>query len=214
MAEGIRVPGTPGEELLHAVRGTVAGCLGEVPAVLPLQGSKQALKISQGASTRLRAPKLRGNPPSNRLQLLSPVLGFAPARHGTAPPPPQAEQRAKPGCSTSGSIAVGSGILVRRSSSPEVPHVALPKRSPSPAHGGGAPGADPPEPLAQRPRRARRARPSALGHYGWRELHGGRTPGRTTAHRDDLRLGQPLQPRRARGRAARPRRWRADPLWG
>src|SRR3954471_7739253 len=99
MAEGIRVPGTPGEELLHAVRGTVAGCLGEVPAVLPLQGSKQALKISQGASTRLRAPKLRGNPPSNRLQLLSPVLGFAPARHGTAPPPPQAEQRAKPGCS-------------------------------------------------------------------------------------------------------------------
>src|SRR3954471_17068478 len=100
MAEGIRVPGTPGEELLHAVRGTVAGCLGEVPAVLPLQGSKQALKISQGASTRLRAPKLRGNPPSNRLQLLSPVLGFAPARHGTAPPPPQAEQRAKPGCST------------------------------------------------------------------------------------------------------------------
>src|SRR4051812_31773995 len=56
--------------------------------------------ISQGASTRLRAPKLRGNPPSNRLQLLSPVLGFAPARHGTAPPPRQAEQRAKPGCST------------------------------------------------------------------------------------------------------------------
>src|SRR4051794_20625206 len=84
----------------HAGRETVAGCLGEVPAVLPLQGSKQALKISQGASARLRAPKLRGNPPSNRLQLLSPVLGFAPARHGTAPPPPQAEQRAKPGCST------------------------------------------------------------------------------------------------------------------
>src|SRR3954469_14088394 len=88
-----------GEELLHAVRGTVAGCLGEVPAVLPLQGSKQALKISQGASTRLRAPKLQGKPPSNRPQLLSPVLGFAPARHGTAPPPRQAEQRAKPGCS-------------------------------------------------------------------------------------------------------------------
>src|SRR4051794_28028354 len=89
----------------HAVRGTVAGCLGEVPAVLPLQGSKQALKTSQGASTRLRAPKLRGNPPSNRLQLLSPVLGFAPARHGTAPPPPQAEQRAKPGCSTRGAFS-------------------------------------------------------------------------------------------------------------
>src|SRR3954451_21418441 len=71
------------------------------PSVLPLQGSKQALKISQGPSTRLRAPKLRGNPPSNRLQLLSPVLGFAPARHGTAPPPRQAEQRAKPGCSSS-----------------------------------------------------------------------------------------------------------------
>src|SRR3954447_5363058 len=61
----------------------------------------------------------------------------------------------------SGSVAVGSGMVVRRSSCPEVPHVALPKRSPSPAHGGGAPGADPPEPLAQRPRRARRARPSA-----------------------------------------------------
>src|SRR3954454_16035161 len=100
IAECIRVPVNACEELLHAVRGTVAGCLGEVPAVLPLQGSKQALKISQGASTRLRAPKLRGNPPSNRLQLLSPVLGFAPARHGTAPPPRQAEQRAKPGCST------------------------------------------------------------------------------------------------------------------
>src|SRR5215210_136207 len=100
ITECIGVPVHAREERLHAVRGTVAGCLGEVPAVLPLQGSKQALKISQGASARLRAPKLRGNPPSNRLQLLSPVLGFAPARHGTAPPPPQAEQRAKPGCST------------------------------------------------------------------------------------------------------------------
>src|SRR4051795_8724010 len=36
-----------------------------------------------------------------------------------------------------------------------------------------------------------RALPSALGHCGWRELHGCRPPGRTTAHRDDLRLGQP-----------------------
>src|SRR3954451_11111890 len=88
-----------------------AGCLGEVPAVLPLQGSKQALKVSQGASTRLRAPRLRGNPPSNRLQLLSPVLGFAPARHGTAPPPPQAEQCAKPGCSTRLSVWHGSADL-------------------------------------------------------------------------------------------------------
>src|SRR5215207_4776339 len=84
----------------------IAECLGEVPAVLPLQGSQQALKISQGASARLRAPKLRGNPPSNRLQLLSPVLGFAPARHGTAPPPPQAEQRAKPGCSTRAPLSI------------------------------------------------------------------------------------------------------------
>src|SRR4051812_27038148 len=33
----------------------------------------------------------------------------------------------------SGSIAVGSGIVARRSSCPEVSHVALPKRSPSPA---------------------------------------------------------------------------------
>src|SRR3954463_7935244 len=65
-------------------------------------------------------------------------------------------------------------MVVRRSSSPEVPHVALPKRSPSPAHGGGAPGADPPKPLPQRPRPARRARPTALGHYGWRELDGAR----------------------------------------
>src|SRR3954463_4608024 len=47
-----------------------------------------------------------------------------------------------------------------------------------------------------------RALPSALGHCGWRELHGCRPPGRTTAHRDDLRLGQPLQPRRSRRRAA------------
>src|SRR4051794_33221803 len=35
-----------------------------------------------------------------------------------------------------------------------------------------------------------------------------------TAHRDHLGLGQPLQPRRARGRAAGPWGWRADPLWG
>src|SRR3954467_14394735 len=49
-----------------------------------------------------------------------------------------------------------------------------------------------------------RALPSARGHCGWRELHGCRPPDRTTAQRDDLRLGQPLQPRRARRRAARP----------
>src|SRR4051794_31999137 len=98
IAERIGVPVNAREELLHAVRGVVAGRLGEVPAVLPLQGGQQALKISQGASARLRTPEPRGNPPSNRLQLLSPVLGFAPPRHGSVPPP-QAEQRAKPGCS-------------------------------------------------------------------------------------------------------------------
>src|SRR3954470_496825 len=99
IAERISIPVNAREELLHAVWRGVAGRLGEVPAVLPLQGGQQALKIRQGASARLRTPEPRGNPPSNRLQLLSPVLGFAPARHGTAPPP-QAEQRAKPGCST------------------------------------------------------------------------------------------------------------------
>src|SRR3954463_14516695 len=36
----------------------------------------------------------------------------------------------------SGSIAVGSGIVARRSSCPEVSHVAPPERSPSPAHCG------------------------------------------------------------------------------
>src|SRR4051812_39017215 len=63
---------------------------------------------------------------------------------------------------TSGSFGLGAGIVARRSSCPEVSHVTPPERSPSPAHGGGAPGADPPEPLAQRPRRTGRARPSAL----------------------------------------------------
>src|SRR5215210_3185354 len=95
----IGVPVNAREELLHAVWRGVAGRLGEVPAVLPLQGGQQALKISQGASARLRTPEPRGNPPSNRLQLLSPVLSFAPARHGSVPPP-QAEQRTNPGCST------------------------------------------------------------------------------------------------------------------
>ena len=84
IAERIGVPVNAREELLHAVWRVVAGRLGEVPAVLPLQGGQQALKISQGASARLRTPEPRGNPPGNRLQLLSPVLGFAPARHGHA----------------------------------------------------------------------------------------------------------------------------------
>src|SRR5215203_4619336 len=99
IAERIRVPVNAREELLHAVWRVVAGRLGEVPAVLPLQGGQQALKISQGASARLRTPEPRGNPPGNRLQLLSPVLSFAPARHGFAPPP-QKGQPVKPGCST------------------------------------------------------------------------------------------------------------------
>src|SRR3954469_22750634 len=100
IAERIGVPVNAREELLHAVWSGVPGRLGEVPAVLALQGGQQALKIRQGASARLRTPEPQCNPPGNRLQLLSPVLGFAPARHGSAPPPPQAEQRAKPGCST------------------------------------------------------------------------------------------------------------------
>src|SRR4051812_35380367 len=91
-----------------------------------------------------------------------------------------------------------------RSSGPGGSHVGAPASTPSPARWGCAPGAAPPEPLARRPRRARRALPSARGHCGWRELHGCRPPDRTTAQRDDLRLGQPLQPRRARRRAARP----------
>src|SRR5215203_2073679 len=99
IAERIGIPVNAREELLHAVWRVVAGRLGEMPAVLALQGGQQALKIRQGASARLRTPEPRGNPPGNRLQLLSPVLGFAPARHGSVSPP-QAEQRAKPGCST------------------------------------------------------------------------------------------------------------------
>src|SRR3954453_8077079 len=99
IAERIGVPVNAREERLHAVWRVVAGRLGKMPAVLPLQGGQQALKIRQGASARLRTPEPRGNPPGNRLQLLSPVLGFASARHGSAPPL-QAEQRAKPGCST------------------------------------------------------------------------------------------------------------------
>src|SRR4051794_41570398 len=67
IAQRIGVPVNAREELLHAVWRGVAGRLGEVPAVLPLQGSQQALKISQGASARLRTPEPRGNPPSNRL---------------------------------------------------------------------------------------------------------------------------------------------------
>src|SRR4029079_13239211 len=84
IAERIGVPVNAREELLHAVWRVVAGRLGEVPAVLPLQGGQQTLKIGQGASARLRTPEQRGNPPATRLQLLSPVLGFAPARHGHA----------------------------------------------------------------------------------------------------------------------------------
>ena len=67
IAERIGVPVDAREELLHAVWRVVAGRLGEVPAVLPLQGSQQALKISQGASARLRAPEPGGNLPSNCL---------------------------------------------------------------------------------------------------------------------------------------------------
>jgi hypothetical protein len=52
------------------------------------------------------------------------VLGFAPARHGTAPPPPQAEQRAKPGCSTNAGRGVGPG-WPNRSHSPGFPSLAL-----------------------------------------------------------------------------------------
>src|SRR3954465_3490279 len=67
ISERIGVPVNAREELLHAVWRGVAGRLGEVPAVLPLQGGQQALKISQGASARLRTPEPQGNPPSNRL---------------------------------------------------------------------------------------------------------------------------------------------------
>src|SRR5215207_5800783 len=110
IAERIRVPVNAREERLHAVWRVVAGRLGEVPAVLPLQGGQQALKIRQGASARLRTPEPRGNPPGNRLQLRSPVLGFAPARHGSAPPP-QKGQPVKPGCSTKSTVATLASTL-------------------------------------------------------------------------------------------------------
>src|SRR4051812_4739409 len=133
IAERIGVPVNAREELLHAVWRGVAGRLGKMPAVLALQGGQQALKISQGASARLRTPEPRGNPPSNRLQLLSPVLGFAPARHGSTPPPHEG-QPAKPGCSTSGSLAVRSGRVARRSSCSEMSHVAPPERLSASTH--------------------------------------------------------------------------------
>src|SRR5215213_7258559 len=58
-----------------------------------------------------------------------------------------------------------------------------------------------------------RALLAILGHCGWRQRHGGRLPYWTTAHRDPLRLGEPLQPQLARRCAAGAWGWTTDPLW-
>jgi hypothetical protein len=54
---------------------------------------------------------------------------------------------------------------------------------------------------------------TAAAHQVGRPTRSGGPPGRTTAHRDHLGLGQSLQPRRARGRAAGAWGRCADPLW-
>ena len=99
IAERIGVPVNAREELLHAVWRVVAGRLGEVPAVLPLQGSQQALKISQGASARLRTPEPRGNPPGNRLQFLQPSPSLRSCSTWLRTSAAGRTTAAKPGCS-------------------------------------------------------------------------------------------------------------------
>ena len=96
-------------------------------------------------------------------------------------------------------------MVVRRSSCPELSPVARPARNPLRRFT-----ADERQELTRlsrwlsAPAVASRARPERCWLLRMARLHGCRPPGRTTAQREDLRLGQPLQTRRARRSAARP----------
>jgi hypothetical protein len=69
---GIRVPVGRRQQPLQAVRGPLAGLLGELPTVLALHRPGQPAQVSQGAAPRFGAPKPGADPSVERPQSPAP----------------------------------------------------------------------------------------------------------------------------------------------
>ena len=72
IADRIRVPVGPGEEVLHPVGGPVAQALGQLPAVLPLGITQQATDVADRPPPRLAPGETPADPPGHRRQLARP----------------------------------------------------------------------------------------------------------------------------------------------
>jgi hypothetical protein len=85
VADRVGVPAHAREEVLHAVRRRVAGGLGQLPAVLALQGRQQPAQVGQGPPPRLGPGEARRDPRRQGVQLPRPDFGRANRRHGLHP---------------------------------------------------------------------------------------------------------------------------------
>src|SRR5215218_11071281 len=81
VAYEIGIPAHAGEEVLHAVGGTVAGRFGQLPAVLALDRGQQPTQVSHGPLARLAPGKARRKPAGERLELSRPPADIGLGRH-------------------------------------------------------------------------------------------------------------------------------------
>jgi hypothetical protein len=81
VADRVRVPAHPAEEVLHPVRRAVARRLGELPAVLAFHGGEQPAQVRQRPAPRLDPAEPRREPLRQLVEVSRPPCRFVHVRH-------------------------------------------------------------------------------------------------------------------------------------
>ena len=74
VAERVRIPLGPREQVLDAVGPLVADVLGQLPGVLALDGAEEAAEVRPGSSPRLGAGEGLPQSPGHVIQLIGPSV--------------------------------------------------------------------------------------------------------------------------------------------
>lgn len=87
IADRVRVPAHPAEEVLHGIRCAVARGFSQLPAVFALHRRQQATQISHGAPPWLHPAKAWCNPSTYAIEFPSPISHVLLKRHRHLPLP-------------------------------------------------------------------------------------------------------------------------------
>jgi hypothetical protein len=84
VSHGVLIPGGRSDEPLHLIRADIAAMLGDLPAVLPVNGRQQSLKVRPEAFALLTTTKLRIQALGQILELPTPSSNIGTSRRRKA----------------------------------------------------------------------------------------------------------------------------------